>query len=93
MLIRIVIRKERKYSLIRPFWFVTRVDAFIWASEMVFGRMASSQIRSRREDADFWLIDKFMYGARRCMNLWYPQRGPRRMGRMQAIVKSPHETS
>ena len=24
------------------------------------------------------------------MNLWYPQRGPRRMGRMQAIVKSPH---
>lgn len=34
---------------------------------MVFGRMASSQIRSRREDADFWLIDKFMYGARRCI--------------------------
>ena len=24
------------------------------------------------------------------MNLWYPRRGPRRMGRMQAIVKSPH---
>ena len=24
------------------------------------------------------------------MNLWYPQRGPRRMGRMQAIVKPPH---
>ena len=24
------------------------------------------------------------------MNLWYPQRGPRRMGRMQDIVKSPH---
>lgn len=67
MLIRIVIKKERKYSLIRPFWFVTRVDAFIWASEMVFGRMASSQIRSRRENADFWLIDKFMYGARRCI--------------------------
>ena len=21
----------------------------------------------RREDADFWLIDKFMYGARRCI--------------------------
>lgn len=29
MLMRIVIRKERKYSLIRPFWFVTRLDAFI----------------------------------------------------------------
>lgn len=25
------------------------------------------QIRSRREDADFWLIDRFMYGARRCI--------------------------
>lgn len=35
---------------------MTRVDAFIWASEMVFGRMASSQIRSRREDADFGLL-------------------------------------
>uniref|UniRef100_A0A8B9Z0F2 NADH-ubiquinone oxidoreductase chain 6 n=1 Tax=Bos mutus grunniens TaxID=30521 RepID=A0A8B9Z0F2_BOSMU len=34
---------------------------------VVFGRMASSQIRSRREDADFWLIDRFMYGARRCI--------------------------
>ena len=75
MLIRIVIRKERKYSLIRPFWFVTRVDAFLWACEMVFARMASSQIRSRREDADFWLIDKFMYGARRCIIVGkYPSR-------------------
>ena len=33
MLIRIVIKKERKYSLISPFWFVTRVDAFIWARD------------------------------------------------------------
>lgn len=56
MLIRIVIKKERKYSLIRPFWFVTRVDAFIWASEMVFGRMASSQIRSRRRMLIFGLL-------------------------------------
>lgn len=57
---RIVIRKERKYSLIRPFWLVIVVDIFIWASEMVFGRIVSSQIRSRREDADFWLIVKFI---------------------------------
>lgn len=34
---------------------------------MVFGRMASIQIRSRREDSDFLLIDRFMYGARRCI--------------------------
>jgi len=57
---RIVIRKERKYSLIRPFWLVIVVDIFIWASEMVFGRIVSSQIRSRREDADFWLIVWFI---------------------------------
>lgn len=59
MLTRIVTRKERKYSLIRPFWFVTTVDIFIWISEVVFGRMFSSQIRSRMEDADFWLIVRF----------------------------------
>ena len=57
---RIVIRKERKYSLIRPCWLVSVVDIFIWASEMVFGRIVSSQIRSRREDADFWLIVRFI---------------------------------
>ena len=60
VLIRIVIRKERKYSLIRPFWFVIIVDIFIWASEIVFGKIVSSQIRSRREDADFWLIVRFI---------------------------------
>ena len=57
---RIVTRKERKYSLIRPFELVTMVDVFIWISEVVFGKMFSSQIRSRREDADFWLIVRFM---------------------------------
>ena len=60
MLTRIVTRKERKYSLIRPFWFVVVVAIFIWACEMVFGRIVSSQIRSRREDADFWLIVRFI---------------------------------
>ena len=57
---RIVTRKERKYSLIRPFWLVTIVDVFIWISEVAFGKMFSNQIRSRREDTDFWLIVKFM---------------------------------
>ena len=60
VLTRIVTRKERKYNLIRPFWLVTIADVFIWVSEMVFGKMVSSQIRSRREDADFWLIVRFM---------------------------------
>ena len=67
MLTRIVIRKERKYNLIRPFWLVTIADVFIWVSEMVFGKMVSSQIRSRREDADFWLIVRFMWGVKRCI--------------------------
>ena len=60
VLMRIVTRKERKYNLIRPFWLVIMVDIFIWVSEVVFGKIFSSQIRSRREDADFWLIVKFM---------------------------------
>lgn len=60
ILMRIVIRKERKYSLIKPFWFVTTVDIFVWVIEMVFGKIVSNQIRSRREDADFWLIVRFV---------------------------------
>jgi hypothetical protein len=53
VLTRIVTRKERKYNLIRPFWFVTVMDIFIWNSAVVFGRTFSSQIKSRRDDADF----------------------------------------
>lgn len=48
-----VIIKERKYSLIRPFWLEIRVEDFIWKYEMDFGRMFSSQIVSRSMDADF----------------------------------------
>lgn len=64
---RIVIRKEEKYDLIRPFWFVMMMDIFIWISEVVFGKMFSSQIKSSREDADFWLIVRLAWGIRRCM--------------------------
>ena len=53
VLIIIVTSKERKYSLIKPFWFVIMVDIFVWISEVVFGKIFSSQIKSRREDADF----------------------------------------
>ena len=55
-----VTRKERKHSLIKPFWPVTMVDIFISISDVVFGKIFSSQIKSRKEDADFWLIIKFM---------------------------------
>lgn len=60
ILITIVTRKDRKYSLIKPFWLVTIIDIFIWISEVVFGKIVSSQIKSRRDDADFWLIIKFI---------------------------------
>lgn len=60
MLVRIVTRKERKYNLIRPFWLVIVVDIFVCISEVVFGKTFSNQIRSRREDADFWLIIRLM---------------------------------
>ena len=53
MLITIVTGKERKYNLIRPFWLVTIIDIFVWMSEVVFGKMFSSQIKSNRDDADF----------------------------------------
>ena len=46
MLTRIVIRKERKYNLIRPFWLVIVVDIFIWVSEMVFGKMGGEGVFS-----------------------------------------------
>ena len=46
VLMRIVTRKERKYNLIRPFWLVIMVDIFIWVSEVVFGKIFSSQIKS-----------------------------------------------
>lgn len=29
--------------------------------------MLSSQIKSQREDADFWLVDGFQEGVRRCV--------------------------
>lgn len=46
-------RKERKYSLIWPFWLDTRVEAFIWREEMDFGSDVSSQVRSSRSEAVF----------------------------------------
>lgn len=47
-----VIIKERKYNLIRPFWFEIRVEDFIWKYEIDFGRTFSSQIESRSIDAE-----------------------------------------
>ena len=45
--------------MIRPFCSDPNVDNFIRIREVVFGKMLSRQIKSQREDADFWLVDGF----------------------------------
>lgn len=68
-------RNERKYSLIRPFWFDTSVEVFTWNWEIDFGRIFSSQIRSSSSDADFWLVDRPMSGGSRWKMVGkYPRR-------------------
>lgn len=62
-------RKERKYSLIWPFWFETRVEAFIWSREIDLGRALSIQVRSSSREAVFWLRDRFIMGMRRCITV------------------------
>ena len=42
---------------------------------VVFGRMVSSQIKSSKEVANFWLINRFRWGSRWCMMVGkYPKR-------------------
>ena len=59
MLRKRVMRNERKYNLIKPFWSDTNVKVFIWM-RVVFDRIFSSQIKSKREDDDdIWLSYRF----------------------------------
>lgn len=68
-------RKERKYSLIWPFWLDTRVEVFIWSREMDLGRAFSIQVRSSSREAVFWLRVRFIRGMRRCITVGkYPSR-------------------
>lgn len=62
-------RKERKYSLIWPFWLDTRVEVFIWIREIDLGRAFSIQVRSSSREAVFWLRDRFTMGMRRCITV------------------------
>ena len=54
-----VIRNDRRYRLIRPFWLEINVENFSWIRDVVFGKMFSNQIKSKRDDADFWLTNRF----------------------------------
>lgn len=60
-------RKDRKYNLMRPFWFEVSREAFSWIEAIVFGKIISVQAKSSREVASFWLIVKTRWGGRRCM--------------------------
>lgn len=44
----IVMRNDRKYSLISPFWLDIILDSWVWVIEVDFGIVLSSQIRSSR---------------------------------------------
>lgn len=70
-----MIRNDRKYIFIRPFWFETSVESFSCAWAMDFGRMFSSHAESRREDASFWLAVRLRWGGSRCIIVGkYPRR-------------------
>lgn len=57
-----VIRKDRKYNLIWPFWVEIIVEVLIWNAEIDFGRTFSSQVRSRIIEATFWLVMRLRNG-------------------------------
>lgn len=58
-------REERKYSLIRPFWFEMVVEDSACSCDKFFGMIFSSQIRSSRRDAVFWLMVRLCRGVER----------------------------
>lgn len=51
--------------MISPFWFDVMMEAVICVLAIVFGIAFSSQIRSIRFDAMFWLIVRLLTGNRR----------------------------
>lgn len=68
-------RKERKYSLIWPFWLEVKIEAFICRLEIDFGSAVSNQVRSSRWEAVFWPRIRFSRGRKRCMIVGkYPRR-------------------
>ena len=60
-----VIRNDRKYSLIRPFWFDTIIEEEAWNLETDLGRMFSIQVKSNNMEDNFWLINRLDRGNSR----------------------------
>lgn len=58
-------REDRKYSLIRPFWFEMVLENANCSWDISFGMLFSNQIRSSRRDAVFWLMIRLCRGVER----------------------------
>lgn len=58
-------REDRKYSLIRPFWFEIVLENNNCSWDIFFGMLFSNQIRSSRRDAVFWLVISLYRGVER----------------------------
>lgn len=67
--------KDRKYSLIRPFWLEMVIDDFMFRWEIDLGSRYSSQIISINIEASFWLAVRFTAGTKRWIMVGkYPRR-------------------
>lgn len=64
---RSVIRNDRKYSLISPFWLVIDLEIDVCRVDRVFGSAFSIQMRSSRFSDVLKLIVSILLGIRRCM--------------------------
>lgn len=62
-----VIRNERKYSLIMPFWLLRVEEVCMCIVEVILGMAFSNQIRSRRVRAVLKLMLSVFRGSSRCM--------------------------
>lgn len=61
------VKEDKKYSLIRPFWFEVVLESSNCSLDIFFGMLFSNQIRSSRRDAVFWLIMRLCKGVERWM--------------------------
>lgn len=62
-----VIRNDRKYNLIRPFWLVRFFEAVVCKVEVVLGIAFSSQIKSNSCSDVLKLFVNIFSGRSRCM--------------------------
>lgn len=62
-----MIRKDRKYSFIIPFWLLRAEEVRVWMAEVAFGIAFSSQTRSSMVRAVLMLMLSILRGRSRWM--------------------------